>query len=162
VALQSLEAAGAADPRAVRPGIGTAVTNLLPETLANAVRSPQRQVVEDAQLDAIDAALTLTTGAAYTREQLIGIRRSFFPAPGDNEATLADKRIRFNALLESARTMAGRAAPGMNPVIDSAAAARLPRPGAIGQQPASGGGALSAAEQAELAQLRQQFGGRRQ
>lgn len=137
------------NPDAAKPGMIQKAASMLPvfgDDLSNIVASTDRQRVEAAQLDMLDAALTLNTGAAYTREQLKGLTKSYFPQIGDDPATVTDKTNRLNALIETARIRAGRAAPQ----------GQVPAPQAA---PAQAGG-LSADEQAELARLRQQFGGR--
>lgn len=111
-ALQTIDRIGQTDPEALSPSFGTeAVRGILGETAANVISSPARQQVEAAQLDALDAALTLGTGAAYTREQLEGYRKSYFPQVGDDPATIADKARRRQVLFESAKIKAGRSAP---------------------------------------------------
>jgi hypothetical protein len=72
-----------------------------------------RQQVEAAQLEILDAALTLGTGAAYTREQLENYRRSYFPQLGDKKGTVSDKQQRLKSLIDSAMIKSGRAAPNM-------------------------------------------------
>lgn len=79
------------------------------EAMANAATSQQRQRVEAAQLDMLDAALTLGTGAAYTREQLEGYRKSYFPQIGDDEKTVEDKQVRLRNVIDAAKIAAGRA-----------------------------------------------------
>jgi hypothetical protein len=79
--------------------------------LSNSLTSPDRQRIEAAQLDILDAALTLGTGAAYTREQLEGYRKAYFPQLNDDKTTIADKQNRLENLLESAYITAGRSAP---------------------------------------------------
>ena len=90
--------------------------------LSNSLTSPDRQRIEAAQLDILDAALTLGTGAAYTREQLEGYRKAYFPQLNDDKTTVADKQARLQNLLESAYITAGRSAPtGARPSIAPAA-----------------------------------------
>lgn len=125
---------------------GASMLPVFGEELSNLAASTDRQRVEAAQLDMLDAALTLNTGAAYTREQLKGLTKSYFPQIGDDPATIEDKKSRLDALIGTARIRAGRAAPqGQAPA---------PQPA----QPQAGG--LSADELAELENLRKQFGGR--
>lgn len=118
-ALKLINEIGAKNPGATRPGFGTALLNTLPEGAANFLRPEQRQQVEAAQLDALDAALTLNTGAAYTREQLQGLSRAYFAQPGDDDATVADKQQRLGSLIETARVRAGSGGAAM---IDAAQA----------------------------------------
>jgi hypothetical protein len=100
-------------PGAAKPGVWASMAGSTPfigESFRNTVNSPARQRVEAAQLDMLDAALTLGTGAAYTREQLEGYRRSYFPQIGDDDATVADKQKRLETVIRAARISAGRAA----------------------------------------------------
>lgn len=90
------------------------------DTAANMFTSADRQRVEAAQRDILDAALTLGTGAAYTAEQLEGYRRSYFPQIGDDDATIADKRARLGVLLEAAKVKAGAAAPAIDKALAAA------------------------------------------
>ena len=86
------------------PGIGDTAQTIL--TDAN------RQRVENAQLDALDAALTLATGAAYTREQLKGLAKSYFPQYGETDPrVIADKKQRLQEIIETAKIRAGKAFP---------------------------------------------------
>ena len=86
------------------------------EYLKNLATPESRQQVEAAQLDMIDAALTMATGSAYTREQLESTRRTLFPELGDKPATIRDKAKRLDDLLKrAAMTKAGRAAPAPLP-----------------------------------------------
>ncbi len=79
--------------------------------LKNLANPQSRQQVEAAQYDILDSALTLGTGAAYTREQLESYRQSYFPQLGDKPKTVADKAKRLEGLLDAAYKKAGRAAP---------------------------------------------------
>lgn len=109
------DAPGAAKPEltaaAIR-GFKLPVVGGIPgaDALANTVTSEPRQQVEAAQLDMLDAALTLGTGAAYTKEQLEGYRKSYFPQIGDDAKTVKDKQDRLNNVINAARLAAGRAA----------------------------------------------------
>lgn len=101
-------------PSAASPNMASEVLRRLPlvgEPAANAATPEERQRVESAQLDILDAALTLGTGAAYTREQLEGYRRAYFPQIGDSDAAIRDKAARLQNIIEAAKIAAGRAAP---------------------------------------------------
>lgn len=129
--LSQLETAVRESPEAASPSLGAEIGRSLPfigETAANIINTPERQRVESAQLDMLDAALTLGTGAAYTREQLQGYRRAYFPQVGDSKAAIRDKAARLNNVIEAARIAAGRASGG---VSDPAQQSRGPRPGDI-------------------------------
>lgn len=125
-ALKLIDEIKTKNPGATRPGVGTALLNALPEGAANFIRPEDRQRVEAAEIDALDAALTLNTGAAYTREQLLGLRRAYFPQPGDDEKTVAEKQTRLASQIETARLRAG---PGGSAMAD-AAQAKTAQPGA--------------------------------
>jgi hypothetical protein len=101
-----------ADPKSAMPNTAAEVARFVSRTdfLPNKINSAQRQIVETAQLDIIDASLTLGTGAAYTREQLESYRRAYFPQLEDNPATVKSKQDRLINLLKSAELGAGRAA----------------------------------------------------
>lgn len=85
------------------------------DALGNAATPEKRQQVEAAQLDILDAALTLGTGAAYTKEQLEGYRKSYFPQIGDDPKTIQDKQARLSNVIEAAKIASGRAAPTQLP-----------------------------------------------
>lgn len=80
------------------------------------LKPEERKRTEDAQLEFLDAALTLSTGAAYTREQLLGAQQSYFPKFGDSPETIAEKALRRQQLIESARTAAGRMSAQVPPL----------------------------------------------
>lgn len=105
-----LEAALKLDKSAAKPGlVSSGLRSIGMDTVANTVTPENRQKVEAAQLDILDAALTLGTGAAYTKEQLEGYRKSYFPQLGDKPQTVKDKQERLNNVLGAARIAAGRA-----------------------------------------------------
>jgi len=101
-----------ADPKAAMPNTASEIARFVSRTdfLPNKLNSEQRQIVEAAQEDVLDAALTLGTGAAYSREQLAGYKKSYFPQIGDSDATVKTKQERLNNLLRSAEVASGRAA----------------------------------------------------
>lgn len=101
------------NPNAAAPKIGAEAVKFITgsDYLKNLTNPAARQQIENAQLEILDAALTLGTGAAYTREQLQNYSKSYFPQLGDKPAAIKDKSDRLNALLRSANIKAGRAAP---------------------------------------------------
>lgn len=132
--LSQLDSAVQQNPDAGRPSLLAEMgRSVLGENVANAINAPERQRVEAAQLDILDAALTLGTGAAYTREQLEGYRRSYFPQIGDSASTIEDKRARLNNVIEAARIAAGRAAP------QAGAVQQAPGPSPQGRAPLPAG-----------------------
>jgi hypothetical protein len=101
------------DPTAVKPNVPASVVEAItgPNLFSRSMKPAQRQIVEDSQLDVLDAALTLRTGAAYTREQLNAMRDTYFPVIGDKPPAIAEKKQRLETLLEGAYIAAGRATP---------------------------------------------------
>jgi len=101
------------DPTAVKPNVPASVVSAIAgdNVLSRAITPAQRQIIEDSQLDVLDAALTLRTGAAYTREQLLGMRGTYFPRIGDSPETVKAKQARLETLLSSAYIASGRATP---------------------------------------------------
>ena len=101
-----------ADPKAAMPNTTAEIARFVSRTdfLPNKLNTEQRQIVEAAQEDILDAALTLGTGAAYSREQLAGYKKSYFPQMGDSAAAVKTKQERLNNLLKSAEVASGRAA----------------------------------------------------
>lgn len=99
----------AIDPEAQQAGLmETLSRNVLGEgVVTRSIAGPERRMVTDAQADILDALLTLGTGAAYSREQLIGQTISYFPQYGDTPAEIAAKNDRLQRLTEAARIAAG-------------------------------------------------------
>jgi hypothetical protein len=95
-----------------KPGMPGFFTSMTPR-----VGLPEeRKRVEDAQLDFLDSALTLATGAAYTEFQLKGAMQSYFPKFGDDATTIAEKEARRKNLMEAARISAGTMSGAVPPV----------------------------------------------
>ena len=111
--LLQMQTALGIDPTAVKPNVPASVVEAItgPNLLSRNMKPAQRQIVEDSQLDVLDAALTLRTGAAYTREQLNAMRETYFPVLGDKPQTVQAKKQRLESLLEGAYIAAGRAVP---------------------------------------------------
>jgi hypothetical protein len=97
------------DPDAAKPGVFASAVAKLSTPLANTLTPEARQRVESAQLDMLDAALTLGTGAAYTREQLEGYRSAYFPSIGDGAKQVKDKKARLENVISAAQIAAGKA-----------------------------------------------------
>jgi hypothetical protein len=99
------------DPTAAMPNTSAEIARFFTrsEILSNKLTPTQRQIVDSAQLDILDAALTLGTGAAYTRDQIESYRKSYFPQIGDKPENVAAKRARLQNVLRSAEIASGRA-----------------------------------------------------
>ena len=98
------------NPDAATPEYLSTFVGGFSEPAANLIRSAPRQQIETAQSDILDAALTLGTGAAYTKEQLKGYRESYFPQIGDSPQVIKDKEARLLNVIDAAKMAAGRAA----------------------------------------------------
>ncbi len=99
-------------PEAQSPGaIPTMLEGAGMNYLARVSNPAERQIIEAAQEDMLDAALTLGTGAAYAKEQLQGYKKSYFPQLGDDQKTIEAKAVRLKNLIDAAYTKAGRGAP---------------------------------------------------
>ena len=111
--LNQLKTVTGEKPSAASPNIKAEAVRFFTRSdyLKNLTNPEARQQVEAAQYDILDSALTLGTGAAYTREQLESYRQSYFPQLGDKPKTVADKAKRLEGLLDAAYKKAGRAAP---------------------------------------------------
>lgn len=112
-----IDAATKADPDASKPSIGAGIAGVFGAEARNWANTPARRQVEAAQMDMLDAALTLGTGAAYTREQLEGYRESYFPKLTDDPAQIASKRRRLMRVIEAAKVKAGGAAPKIDEAL---------------------------------------------
>lgn len=132
--LLQMQTALGVDPSAVKPNVPASIVEAIagPNLLSRSITPAQRQIIEDSQLDVLDAALTLRTGAAYTREQLKGMRDTYFPKLGDKPPAIAAKNQRLETLLEGAYIVAGRATPQR--VSASAAAPAAPVKPNVNQQ----------------------------
>lgn len=100
------------NPVAQMPGKAATLLDAMGmDYLVRLANDADRQIVEAAQIDMLDAALTLATGAAYTKEQFEGYKKSYFPQLGDKPEVIAAKKQRLQNTIEAAYSAAGRAAP---------------------------------------------------
>ena len=93
--------------------------------LSNFVNPAERQIVSSAIGEITDAALTLGTGAAYTREQIQQKKKFYEPAFTDKPETVQIKKTRFKQLMMDTKKQAGEA---WTPEMDAAVAALFPPP----------------------------------
>jgi hypothetical protein len=115
--LAQLQTAVGESPSAASPNFRAELIKYVTKSdyLKNLANPEARQRVEAAELDILDAALTLATGAAYTAEQLKSTRSTYFPTLGDKPENIRDKAKRLDLLLkDAAMTKAGRSAPSMS------------------------------------------------
>ena len=125
------------DPSALAPGgLEASFKSAGLEGAANLARSTNRQIVNGAQRDALDALLYLATGAAYNKEQLQGAFESYIPSYTDDTGTREAKQTRMTGLIQDAKVRAGKAwTPKMDAAMQSlmgstasTAAANIPAP----------------------------------
>jgi hypothetical protein len=125
------------DPKALAPGVTEAAFKSAGlEGAANVARSTNRQIVNGAQRDALDALLYLATGAAYNKEQLQGAFEAYIPSYTDDKGAREAKQVRMTNLINDAKVRAGKAwTPKMDAAMNSligsnapAAAANIPAP----------------------------------
>lgn len=111
--LAQMQKAYKLDPNSVKPNVPSSIVEGIsgPNVLSRNLSSAQRQIVEDSQLDVLDAALTLRTGAAYTKEQLKGMKDTYFPRALDSKEVVDAKKARLESLLNGAYIASGRATP---------------------------------------------------
>lgn len=126
--IAQLQAAVGKEPSAVKPNVASSVVKAITgsEYLAKGLTPDQRQIVEATQLDILDAALTLRTGAAYTREQLLAYREAYFPQLLDKPEQVKAKQQRLATLLDAAYVASGRAAPDRAKSANTATAITAP------------------------------------
>lgn len=124
-------------PTAQQGGIGETLSrNIFGEgLLTRQVAGPERRIVTDAQLDVLDALLTLGTGAAYTKEQLEAQSLGYFPQYGDTPSEIAVKNQRLQRVIEAARIQVGPLAAKFDESIKPMFGGTLPTPA-----PTQGGG----------------------
>ena len=110
------------DPSAQEPGlIETLRGGLQPGGLlgipVRKIAGSNRRTVYDAQRDALDALLTLGTGAAYNSEQLDAQTVAYFPQYDDDPSERDYKNRRFQRLMAAAKANAGPAWAQVEPAI---------------------------------------------
>ena len=155
----------AVDPEAQKAGIfETLSRDVLGEGfITRSIAGPERRIVTDAQANMLDAILTMGTGAAYTEEQKIANRVSYFPQYGDTPEEIAIKNQRLNQAIESARIAAGPLAEKFNESIKPLFGAATPAKAVISEAGAAPGrlapattGALQLTEDDRAAQREMQ------
>jgi hypothetical protein len=172
-AVKRLAPAAQKNPAAQGPTTGVEmVRGVAGDNAANFFTNAERQQIYAAQRDILDAALTLGTGAAYTKEQLKGYETSYLPQLYDDPTTIQSKRQALRTLLQEATKKAGRSAPDIQAAISALDGLPAiptgdqpepeglsgtvtddspPRPGEINSTPPDGGGGVSP-EMARIAQ----------
>jgi hypothetical protein len=95
------------DPDAIAPGALEAAVGLFIDP--NFIRSADRQIVSSAQYEAVDALLTLATGAAYNQEQRASQIQRFIPLYSDKPKTREYKKRALLDTIQVAKVKSGYA-----------------------------------------------------
>ncbi len=94
-AMKNIRAVTKRDPSAAKPSYLEIAAGIFGPDAREMVQSETRRDIAGDQFIAIDSALTLATGAAYTPAQLEGYTRSLFPTVSDTPYNIAQKRRKF-------------------------------------------------------------------
>ncbi|AEI70866.1 hypothetical protein [EBPR podovirus 1] len=73
-------------------------------TLANWTQSEPQQKVEQAQRNFINAVLRRESGAVISPEEFDNARKQYFPQPGDEQGTIAQKQSNRQAVIAALKT----------------------------------------------------------
>lgn len=115
--LTNLEDAGTKTPGIIKQGAGAVPlvggalamgVNKLP-TWAGGPNSEQNRV-EQAQRDFVNAALRVESGASISDSEFANARKQYFPQPGDDTATIEQKRKNRETEIQSLKLQAGSGA----------------------------------------------------
>lgn len=88
--------------------------------LPNALKSDERQMMEQAQRDFINAQLRRESGAVISPEEFNNARLQYFPQPGDSQAVIDQKRKNRDIALQGLKNEAGSAGGSTTNPLDSA------------------------------------------
>jgi len=117
--------------------MGGAIYNALPEGATNPFLSADRQKMNQAQRDFVNAILRRESGAAISGGEFESAARQYFPQPGDSTEVLAQKRANRKTAIEGLMRESG---PSYRPPAGWQGAA-----GGGQQQPGTGGAAAAPA-----------------
>lgn len=120
------------NPEAQAAGLGeTIASGVFGEGLiSRKVAGADRRIINDAQRDIVDALLTMSTGAAYTAEQIEAQRLAYFPQYNDTPEEIALKNQNLERLIQAAKVSAGpqwdEVEAAMGPLLPQRASALAP------------------------------------
>jgi hypothetical protein len=119
--LRALEDGGTKTPGIIKQGaaavpvVGGALAmgvNALPSVLGGP--SSEQNRVEQAQRDFVNAVLRVESGASISESEFNNARKQYFPQPGDDAATIAQKRQNRETAIQALKLQAG---PGAKNVV---------------------------------------------
>jgi len=116
-AMNNIRSVAKVKPEAAQPGLLEIGAGILGPDAREWAQSDERRDIAGSQFIAIDSALTLATGAAYTPSQLEGYARSLFPTLNDSPYNIAAKRRKFEQIIQAGRLQAGAKAPNIDQAI---------------------------------------------
>jgi len=119
---QDIENVLSKSPEAQAPGIVETMRGGLSPVgimapVTRKIAGEERRMVYDAQLDVLDALLTLGTGAAYSPQQLEAQMGAYFPQYGDTQKEADAKNNRMRRMIEAAKVNAGPLAPNLDELL---------------------------------------------
>lgn len=119
---QDIENVLSKSPEAQAPGIVETMRGGLSPVgimapVTRKIAGEERRMVYDAQLDVLDALLTLGTGAAYSPQQLEAQMGAYFPQYGDTQKEADAKNNRMRRMIEAAKVNAGPLAPKLDELL---------------------------------------------
>lgn len=110
-------------------GVSGSIFNALPQVLGGL--SPEQQQVAQARINFITALLRKESGAAIGASEFATAEKNYFPKPGDDAATIAQKQAARKTAIRAMETQAGPGARQMGGSAPSAGAI----PGASANNP---------------------------
>lgn len=92
--------------------LGSSEIGVLTQFAPNILKSEDRQRLEQAQRNFVNALLRLESGAAIAPSEFESAKKQYFPQPGDREGTIKQKRENRQIALENMIAQAGSAYVG--------------------------------------------------
>lgn len=82
--------------------------------MGNYLLTPEYRQYEQAQRDFVNATLRQESGAVISEQEFDNARKQYFPQPGDDEATIAQKRRNRQVAMQAIREASGIVRPTAN------------------------------------------------
>lgn len=107
--LNDLETGGTSTPSLIKMGVERVpvVGGALGMVANKYAASPTQQQVDQAQRDFVNAALRVESGASINDSEFANARKQYFTQPGDDQATIEQKRRNRETEIESLKMQAG-------------------------------------------------------